>query len=50
MDSYGDHRIAMGFLIAGLQAEGRTTLLHCENINTSYPGFEEHLNQLTAQL
>lgn len=43
LDSYGDHRIAMGFLMAGLQAEGETTLLHCTNINTSYPGFEGHL-------
>lgn len=48
MDSYGDHRIAMGFLMAGLQAEGSTTLLNCENINTSYPGFESHLNQLLS--
>lgn len=47
IDSFGDHRIAMSFLIAGLQAEGETTLLNCENINTSYPGFEEHLNTLT---
>ena len=47
LDSYGDHRIAMGFLMAGLAAEGETTLLHCTNINTSYPGFEEHLQQLT---
>ena len=47
MDSYGDHRIAMSFLMAGLMAEGETTLLQCENINTSYPSFEEHLRQLT---
>ena len=48
LDSFGDHRIAMSFLIAGLRAEGQTTLLHCENINTSYPGFEEHLRLLTS--
>lgn len=46
-DSFGDHRIAMSFLMAGLAAEGETTLLHCTNINTSYPGFEEHLQSLT---
>ena len=46
MNSFGDHRIAMGFLMAGLQAEGTTTLLNCENINTSYPGFDEHLQSL----
>lgn len=47
LESYGDHRIAMGFLMAGLVAEGETTLLHCQNINTSYPGFEAHLCELT---
>lgn len=46
MDSYGDHRIAMGFLIAGLNAEGTTTLLHCDSINTSYPGFEAQMRSL----
>ena len=48
MDSYDDHRIAMSFLMAGLRAEGSTTLLHCTNINTSYPGFKEHLLQLIS--
>lgn len=46
MDSYGDHRIAMGFLMAGLAADGETTLLNCRNINTSYPTFREHLRTL----
>ena len=47
LDSYTDHRIAMSFLIAGLCAAGKTTLLRCGNIETSYPGFENHLLQLT---
>ncbi len=47
LESYGDHRIAMGFLLAGLAAAGETTLLNCRNINTSYPGFEKHLRELT---
>lgn len=47
LQSYHDHRIAMGFLMAGLNADGETTLLNCANINTSYPGFEEHLRELT---
>ena len=46
MDSYGDHRIAMGFLVAGLNATGETTLQHCASINTSYPGFEEQMRSL----
>ena len=47
MDCFGDHRIAMSFLMAGLNADGDTTLLNCHSINTSYPGFEEHLRTLT---
>ncbi len=50
MDSHGDHRIAMSFLIAGLCAEGETTLLQCGNINTSYPGFAEHLYSFFPQM
>lgn len=48
LDSFGDHRIAMSFLVAGLHADGETTLQHCQNINTSYPGFEEHLRTLIS--
>lgn len=48
MDCFGDHRIAMSFLMAGLNAEGSTTLLNCHSINTSYPGFEEHLRLLAS--
>ncbi len=44
MDSFGDHRIAMSFLVAGLNAEGETSLLQCSNIATSYPSFESHLH------
>lgn len=41
---WGDHRIAMAFLIAGLFAEGTTTIEGSECIATSYPGFEQHLD------
>jgi len=41
---WGDHRIAMAFLIAGLFAEGTTTIEGSECISTSYPGFEQHLD------
>lgn len=43
--SYGDHRIAMAFAIAGLFAEGTTTISDTDCIATSYPGFEKHLAQ-----
>ena len=45
IDSYGDHRIAMAFAIAGLFAEGTTTIENTDCISTSYPGFERDLNR-----
>lgn len=44
LPSYGDHRIAMAFAIAGLFAEGTTLIEGTECIATSYPSFERHLN------
>lgn len=43
LDSYGDHRIAMAFLIAGLFADGETTMNNTACIATSYPGFDRDL-------
>ena len=47
LPGFGDHRIAMSFLVAGLASEGTTTLDSTESIDTSYPGFAEHLQQLS---
>ena len=46
--SLGDHRIAMAFAIAGLFAEGDTTIHDVECIETSYPGFIREIEQLQA--
>lgn len=43
IETYHDHRIAMAFSIAGLYAEGPTTIEGTECIATSYPGFERDL-------
>ncbi|GFO68235.1 3-phosphoshikimate 1-carboxyvinyltransferase [Geomonas limicola] len=43
-ESFGDHRIAMSMLVAGLAASGSTTVDDTECIATSFPGF---LNLLT---
>lgn len=43
MPSFGDHRIAMSFAIAGLFAEGETIIEDVECVATSYPTFEETL-------
>ena len=48
VDSQGDHRLAMALGIAGLLAEGRTTVLGAECIPDSYPGFVETMRVLGA--
>ena len=48
LPSYGDHRIAMAFAIAGLFAEGETVIEDCECIETSYPGFADTLETIIA--
>jgi 3-phosphoshikimate 1-carboxyvinyltransferase len=43
--SFGDHRIAMAFAVAGLFAEGETVVQDVECIAESYPGFETALEE-----
>lgn len=50
VDSAGDHRIAMAFLIAGLRANGRIQVQHCNNIETSFPGFVRTAQQLSLKM
>jgi 3-phosphoshikimate 1-carboxyvinyltransferase len=49
LDSYGDHRIAMAFAIAGLFAEGETTIANVECVATSYPGFDKQLEEIMRE-
>jgi 3-phosphoshikimate 1-carboxyvinyltransferase len=46
IDSFGDHRIAMAFAIAGLFASGETVIQNTECVATSYPGFSAVLEQV----
>ena len=41
-----DHRIAMTFSIAGINAEGETVIEDSECVDVSYPTFYEQLNSL----
>ncbi|MBO5260798.1 MAG: 3-phosphoshikimate 1-carboxyvinyltransferase [Coprococcus sp.] len=43
IDSHLDHRIAMSFAIAGLNADGDTDITGAECVNISYPGFYDDL-------
>jgi 3-phosphoshikimate 1-carboxyvinyltransferase len=45
--SFGDHRIAMAFAIAGLFADGETIIEDAECIRDSYPGFQAALEEIT---
>lgn len=40
IDSQGDHRIAMAFTMAALRSREAITILDCDNVATSFPGFQ----------
>jgi len=46
--SFGDHRIAMAFAIAGLFADGETIVQDADCVRESYPGFESALEEFTS--
>lgn len=39
VESHGDHRIAMAFVVAGAVADSSVTIRDCANVATSFPGF-----------
>jgi 3-phosphoshikimate 1-carboxyvinyltransferase len=46
VDSFGDHRIAMSMLIAGLVAKGEVTVTDVGCISTSFPSFLDLLERI----
>jgi 3-phosphoshikimate 1-carboxyvinyltransferase len=48
VDSHGDHRIAMALAVAGLIAEGETTVEDTACIADSFPGFADTMRALGA--
>lgn len=48
IDSFGDHRIAMAFAVAGLAADGDTTIEEAEAASISFPEFWDTLARATA--
>jgi 3-phosphoshikimate 1-carboxyvinyltransferase len=46
----GDHRIAMTLAVAGLIAEGQTTVHNADAVQSSFPNFVELLKQLGASV
>jgi 3-phosphoshikimate 1-carboxyvinyltransferase len=48
VDSHGDHRLAMSLAVAGLIAEGETTVTRAEAHRESFPNFVELMRGLGA--
>jgi 3-phosphoshikimate 1-carboxyvinyltransferase len=48
IDSFGDHRIAMAFAVAGLAAEGDTLIDEAEAASVSFPEFWDTLARVTG--
>ncbi|MCL4505815.1 MAG: 3-phosphoshikimate 1-carboxyvinyltransferase [Chloroflexi bacterium] len=46
VDAYGDHRMAMALSVAGLIAEGETTILGADCVSKTYPTFYNDLTSL----
>lgn len=49
IDSFGDHRIAMAFAVAGLFADGETIIEGAECAAVSFPGFFEILDRAVVR-
>ena len=49
LESFGDHRIAMAFAVAGLAAAGKTVIKNAECTAVSYPGFFNTLKGLVNE-
>jgi len=50
VESHDDHRIAMSFAIAGLQAGGTIVVNDCANVATSFPNFVALANKAGLEL
>ena len=46
IDSHLDHRIAMSFAVAALNADGETEILGADCVNISYPAFYRDLEEM----
>ncbi len=49
IEPYGDHRIAMAFAVAGLAAQGETTIQNAECVGVSFPAFFQTIEQLAER-
>lgn len=50
VDGHDDHRVSMSLVVAGLYAQGETTVLDAECAADSFPGFADVLQRLGADV
>ena len=50
VETYQDHRIAMSFAVAAVRAEAEITVLNCDHVATSFPGFQGLARRLGLQI
>ncbi|MCL5995753.1 MAG: 3-phosphoshikimate 1-carboxyvinyltransferase [Chloroflexi bacterium] len=50
VDAHGDHRMAMALSIAGLIADGSTTIIGAECVSKTYPAFFEDLEAISYSI
>jgi 3-phosphoshikimate 1-carboxyvinyltransferase len=50
VDSFGDHRIAMAFAMAGCVAAGPVEISDADNVRTSFPNFVSLMNSVGLNL
>jgi 3-phosphoshikimate 1-carboxyvinyltransferase len=50
VESHGDHRLALAMAVAGLVAQGETTVYGAEVVDDSFPGFTGTLRALGAKI
>jgi 3-phosphoshikimate 1-carboxyvinyltransferase len=50
VESFGDHRIAMSFAVAGTAADGPVSVRDVAAVETSFPGFEACLSGIGADI
>ena len=50
INSYGDHRIAMAFAVAGLRSLSEIKISNCSNVNTSFPNFAQSARKVGLEL
>jgi len=48
--TFHDHRIAMSFAIAALRASDPITVLDCDHVATSFPGFAQLAQRVGVKL